>query len=261
MATPPPVDNTDLDALIAKLAAGGGGATSGKFTWTPPPGGAAYAGMAGSLFAGPAVPGRTRVAGLPETVDAVGFGARLSQLDPSQVEALQRQLYESGAYPDSYYGKNPKKIAWGQRDPDTVGILQQMAGLASFTGNLDQILGAKVDVGALAAKERAPLVIELPSQEDMTSVLKDTAADILGRDPTPQELARYSASFTARVKAYQGQRYAAGEAGGTVTQAPQAQAMAESFLQEQSPVEAGAQRMEKGLAALRQVFTGGGGGG
>ena len=260
MATPPvAADNTDLDALLA-LAMKGGAATGGKFQWTPPGSVMDYTKtgigrrLIGAGLTQPQVP-------LAETLDAATFGQRIAALDPSQVEAIQHQLYESGAYPNSYYGKNAKPVPWGQRDPDTVGILQQMAGLASFTGNLDQILSAKVDIGALSKTQRAPLVIELPAQEDMDRILKDSAMELLGRDPTPDELARYSSKFTSAVSAYQKGQYAAGEGGGTVTQAPSAQAAAESFLQQASPVEAGAQRIEKGLKALRTLFVGGGGGG
>lgn len=272
MATPTPAPTPTIDpaggnvgAQLAQIVAGlaaGGGAASGKFQWTPPKSAQAFDTKGTRLgqqlvnagLVSPAVP-------VAESLAAADFGVRIGQLDPSQVEALQHQLYESGAYPASYYGKNAKPVPWGQRDQDTVGLLQQMAGLATFTGNLDQILGAKVDIGAISKAQRAPLVIELPSQDDMTAVLKDSAMTLLGRDPTPDELARYSASFTERVKAYQTGQYAAGEAGGMVTQAPNAQNAAEAMLQQSSPVEAGAQRIEKGLSALRQLFTGGGGGG
>jgi hypothetical protein len=269
MATPAPtpptapvgLDTSGLDALIA-AAAKGQAAGTGKFTWTPPPIPQRTVTAFGTQIPGtpPVTLGPNPVFG-QQTVDVGGFGALISQLDPSQIEALQHQLYESGAYPASYYGKGAKPVPWGQRDPDTVQILQQMAGLASFTGNLDQILSAKVDIGALSRTQRAPLVIELPSQDDMTHVLRQSAMELLGRDPTPDELARYSSKFSDAVSAYQKQRYTAEEGGGTVTQAPSATSAAEQYLREQSPVEYGAQRIEKGLSALRQLFTGGGGGG
>jgi hypothetical protein len=272
MATPAPMPTTpaiqgediDLNALIAE-AKKNAPATGGKFTWTPPkstqgldPGttGIGRRLMSGGLLsAGERFPAAQPVA---ETVDALTFGQRVTKMDRSEIEQLQHQLYDAGAYSDAYYGKNPKKIPWGEKDPETMSLLQNMATLAAtFTGSLDSLMGAKADLGSIGATKRAPLVIELPSQDDMTAVLKDSAMELLGRDPTPDELARYSASFTERVKAYQTQQYAAGEAGGTVTQAPNAANAAEAMLQQSSPVEAGAQRIEKGLSALRQLFTGG----
>lgn len=275
MATPAPTipDPTsgNVGAQLSQIVAGltaAGGAASGKFTWTPPKSTQGFdpttTGVGRRLAAGGLLaPGQMfpSVQPLPDTIDAGTFGQRIAALDPSQVEALQRQLYESGAYPASYYGKNAKPVPWGQRDPDTVQILQQMAGLATFTGNLDQILGAKVDIGALSKTQRAPLVIELPAKDDLEHVLRQSAMELLGRDPTPDEMARYSSRFTEATSAYQKQRYAAEEGGGTVTQAPSATTAAESYLREQSPVEYGAQRIEKGLSSLRKLFTGGGGGG
>jgi hypothetical protein len=261
MATPAP--GTDIGSVVkqAIAEAQGNAATGGKFTWTPPESAGAFdirgTGIGASLAARGLIQTKLGI----QSVDVAGFGSLVSQFDPSQIEALQRQLFESGAYPASYYGKNAKPVPWGQRDPDTVQILQQMAGLATFTGNLDQILGAKVDIGALSRTQRAPLVIELPSEEDMAAVVRDSAMDELGRDASPEQVAAFARNFTARVKAYQEQKYAAGEGGGTVSQPPQAGTLAQEFLRESSPVEAGAQRIEKGLGELRKLFTGGGGGG
>jgi hypothetical protein len=263
-ASPPPppvqIDASGLDALIAR-AAGGGAVTGGKFTWTPPTAAAAIDVRGTGIGAQLAQRGLiTTTTPQPLSLSTVEFGARLSGLDPEQVRKLQEQLYASGAYPASYYGRGAKKIPFGQLDPDTAQILQQMAGLASFTGNLDQLLSAKVDIAELGEK-RAPLVIELPSQEDMDSVLRESASEILGRDPTPEELARYSSRFTSAIRSYREKKYGTEETGGTVTQPPSAEALAESFLRETSPVEAGAQRMERGLQSLRELFIGGGGGG
>jgi hypothetical protein len=198
---------------------------------------------------------------LPETMDLATFGQRVNALTPEQLTVLQQQMYAAGAYPASYYGRNAKPVPYGQLDQDTNGLLQQLGTLATFNGSLDRMLSAKVDIGAISKTQRAPNVIELPAPEDMAKVVRDTAMEELGRDATQQQVAAFSASFTAKVKAYQEQQYAAGEAGGTVTQSPSVQAAAEQYVRESSPVEAGAQRIEKGLKSLRELFTGGGGGG
>lgn len=256
-----------LSQIVAGLTAAGS-AASGKFTWTPPKSTQGFdpttTGIGRRLAAGGLLaPGQMfpSVQPLPDTIDSATFGQRITALDPSQVEALQRQLYDAGAYPDSYYGKNAKPIPWGQRDQDTIGLLMQMAGLATFSGSLDQMLQAKVDISQRGKVQRASLVIELPAKEDLDHILRATAADALGRDPTPDEETRYVSGFTSRISAYQKQRYAAEEGGGTVMQAPSATTAAEAFARETSPVEYGAQRIEKGLSALRNLFTGGGGGG
>lgn len=256
-----------LSQIVAGLTAAGS-AASGKFTWTPPKSTLGFdpttTGIGRRLAAGGLLaPGQMfpSVQPLPDTIDSATFGQRITALDPSQVEALQRQLYDAGAYPDSYYGKNAKPIPWGQRDQDTIGLLMQMAGLATFSGNLDQMLQAKVDISQRGKTHRAPLVIELPAKDDLEHVLRQSAMELLGRDPTPDEMARYSSRFTEATSAYQKQRYAAEEGGGTITQAPSATTAAESYLRQQSPVEYGAQRIEKGLSSLRKLFTGGGGGG
>jgi hypothetical protein len=201
----------------------------------------------------------------PQQLDANAAGRLLAGLSPEDFFQVQQQLYARGLFPDSYYGKTPRPVNWGQvGDNDTLSAFRSAASLAGFTGNLDQILQGGPSAQALLAggggggPTRAPLVIELPSAEDLGAVLRQSASKLLGRDPTPEELSAFVADFQADSSAYQREAYGKAASGGTLGQPPSAPTAAEGFLQERAPVEAGAQKLESGLGVLLKMFGGGG---
>jgi hypothetical protein len=244
-----------------------GFATSAKpqFSWTPPYDPSQYTPPPGSAIGGAAA--RLGVTPRPaaQQLDSNAAGRILGGLSPEQFFQVQQQLYTRGLYADSYYGKTPRPVNWGAvGDNDTLSAFRSAAILAGFTGNLDQILSGPPSAQALLAgqgggRARAPLVIELPSAEDLGAVLRQSASKLLGRDPTPAELSAFVADFQADSSAYQREAYGKATGGGTVNRPPSADTAAESFLKEKAPVEAGAQKMESGLGVLLRMFGGGGG--
>lgn len=253
----------EVQAIVDSL---GKGAASGTFAWTPPP-------AVGAVQVPSNLPLTSRVlGGLVATAPAGPYsldnvGPVLQGLDPTGLDQVRRQLYTSGLMPNSYYGARATPMPFGQPlDGDTAAAFQSAARLAVFTGNLDQLLSAKANIGGLGAQGpvKQPLVIELPSAEDLHAVLKESAMPLLGRDPTPQEMAEFTARFQKLSADYQRAAYAAGGSGlpggpgGTVKKPPSGTAAAEQYLKEKAPVEAGAQREENGLSILTKMFTGGG---
>jgi hypothetical protein len=267
MAAPAPVaiDTKSLDALIAQAAAGGA-AGSGNFAWTVPGTPSTLAlGTAGPVWA--RAPATLAATAKPGSFNLDNVGPVLQQMTGEQFTALQKQLYAIGAYPASYYGDRAKPVNFGKvGDLDTLQAFYAVAPYASRTGNLDQILAASTDISALGAQGpvKQPLVIELPSTDDLHAVLKAAAMPLIGRDPTPEEMDAFTARFQKLSADYQRSAYAAGGSGlpggpgGTVSKPPSGSAAAETFLQERAPVEAGAQKEENALGILFKMFGGGG---
>jgi hypothetical protein len=282
MGTPTPGGNlggqnalrglTGSGAISGPGAAGGAPAgtyATGNFTWTvpgtpaPPMTGIERRLTAGGLIA-PGTVGRTPA---PGSYNEFTVGSALQGMTPEQFKALQQQLYNIRAFPDAFYGRNARDINWGKvGDLDTLQAFRGVLPYAMMTGNLDQILGATAPPGALAGAAgpvKQPLVIELPSREDMDAVLRESAKGLLGRDPTPDQFAAFAADFSSRVANYQRQAYTAGGSGlpggpgGSVTKPPSGQAAAEEFLRKTAPTEVGAQKMEGGLGILLKMFGGG----
>jgi hypothetical protein len=242
-----------------------GFATSAKpqFSWTPPQPTVNVFGTNIPVQRGAIDPKKPQ--GGAQQLDFNSAGRILAGLSPEEFYQVQQQLYTRGLYSDSYYGKTPRPVNWGAvGDNDTLSAFRSAASLAGFTGNLDQILSGPPSAQALLAGQgggptRAPLVIELPSAEDLGAVLRQSASKLLGRDPTPAELSAFVADFQADSSAYQREAYGKATGGGTVNRPPSADTAAESFLKEKAPVEAGAQKMESGLGVLLRMFGGGGG--
>jgi hypothetical protein len=266
MAGPAPVnvDTSALDALIAQAAAGGA-VSSGNFTWTVP----AVPVPTTRVFGTDIPIGRVVTPGpkMPTSFNLDNVGPVLQGMSGEQFTMLQKQLYAIGAYPASYYGDRAKRVNFGKvGDLDTLQAFYAVAPYASRTGNLDQILAASTDISGLGAQgpTKQPLVIELPSSDDLHAVLKQAAMPLIGRDPTPQEMADFASRFQKLSADYQRSAYAAGGSGlpggpgGTVSKPPSGAAAAETFLEERAPVEAGAQRQENALGILVKMFGGGG---
>lgn len=255
-----------LDKLQGTSKTAAGAASLGNFAWTvpgqemvrPPAGGVTEAVLGRLGFAeAPAKPG---------SFNTDNVGAQLLNLGPQQVDQLRRQLYTSGLMQDKFYGARAQPMPFGQPlDGDTVSAFASAAQLATFTGSLDVLLSAKAPIGSLGAQGpvKQPLVIELPSETDLHAVLKESAMPLIGRDPTDKEMADFAKRFQSQSAAYQRAAYSAGGSGlpggpgGTVTKPPSGAAAAEEFLEQGAPVEAGAQRMEKGLTTLLKMFSGG----
>lgn len=232
-----------------------------RFKWTPP-------GRAPVAPPGTSIAIRMGNLGLtagPKQITKSDARKMLSGMSQEEFFALQQQLYGRGLYEAGYYSADPRPVSWGALgDPDTIQAFVTATTLADYTGDLDQILNGPIDPrlsGAGAGRggpTRPPLVIELPSAEDLGAVLKQSATKLLGRNPTPDELAAFVADFQSDSAAYQRESYGKAVSGGTVGQPPTASTAAETFLQEKAPVEAGAQKLEGGLGVLLRMFGGGG---
>jgi hypothetical protein len=254
-----------LSDLTADEDVGFVGTTKPQFSWTPPQPTVNVFGTNIPVQRGVIDPKKPQ--GGTQQLDSNSAGRILAGLSPEEFYQVQQQLYTRGLYADSYYGKTPRPVNWGAvGDNDTLSAFRSAASLAGFTGNLDQILNGVPSAQALLAgggggggPTRAPLVIELPSAEDLGAVLRQSASKLLGRDPTPAELSAFVADFQADSSAYQREAYGKTTGGGTVNRPPSADTAAESFLKEKAPVEAGAQKMESGLGVLLRMFGGGGG--
>lgn len=272
MATPPApkpapivVDTKGLDGLVKK-AQQSGGAGTGNFSWTIPGTPSTLdLGAKGPVWA--RAPATLAATAKPGSFNLDNVGVELQKMTGEQFTALQKQLYAIGAYPASYYGDRAKPVNFGKvGDLDTLQAFYAVAPYASRTGNLDQILSASMDVSTLGAQgpTKQPLVIELPSSDDLHAVLKAAAMPLIGRDPTPEEMDAFTARFQKLSADYQRSAYAAGGSGlpgglgGTVTKPPAGSAAAETFLQERAPTEAGAQKEENALGILVKMFSGGG---
>ncbi|MFY9588667.1 MAG: hypothetical protein WAT66_14580 [Actinomycetota bacterium] len=233
-----------------------------RFKWTPP-------GPAPIAPPGTSVAVRMQNLGLttgPKQITKSEARKMLSGMSQEDFFQLQQQLYGRGLYESAYYSGDPRPVSWGALgDPDTIQAFVTATNLADYTGDLDQILNGAIDSrlaggggGGRGGPTRAPLVIELPSAEDLGAVLKQSATKLLGRNPTSDELAAFVADFQSDSAAYQRESYGKAVSGGTVGQPPTASTAAETFLQEKAPVEAGAQKLEGGLGVLLRMFGGGG---
>lgn len=204
----------------------------------------------------------------------------LKNMSPDQRAKVQHQLYDAGWYKQAsaryYSAKDPKQPNYGAKkiDADTATAFNEAIGFAIQTRqSLDDVLGLDDGLRLLddARKEdaatRQPLVVQLTPEETIRSVARKLWMQEAGRDPTPAEVNRLLASYHGIETSAQQQAYAAGGSGlpggpgGTVVTPPSPQDYAEEQVGQVAPVEAGAQRMEQGLAALRKLFTGGSDGG
>jgi hypothetical protein len=261
--TPQTAGSQAYNDLVEDEPGGFVGSAKPQFSWTPPQPTVKVFGTNIPVQRGAIDPKKPQ--GGTQQLDSNSAGRILAGLSPEEFFQVQKQMYTAGLYDDSYYGPKAKPIAWGVvGDPETTQKFRTLTSLAGFTGNLDQLLNATSPKmmgggGGGGGPTRAPLVIELPSAEDLGAVLRQSASKLLGRDPTPAELSAFVADFQADSSAYQREAYGKATGGGTVNRPPNADTAAESFLKEKAPIEAGAQKMESGLGVLLRMFGGGGG--
>ena len=174
-----------------------------------------------------------------------------ASLSSQQVAQIQRKLVQAGLLDDDFVGN-----VW---DTATETAYKSLLSYANATG-LDKddalmayMAGQKMEIDPLTGKprarvgkggtKRAPLTIRYANPQDIASTANEVAKRRLGRAFKPEELQQFVSAYHGQEAAAQKAEYAVAETGGASTEAPTAQAAAETFAEQADPDQAFARRL------------------
>lgn len=194
------------------------------------------------------------------------------KLNPTELIALQKQLYDAGYYPDSFYGGN-KKPTFGNGDPDDPGYAAYVRAVKDASlhkATVAGTIGARAGSGAAKAADGSGAVkqgeiVTLTSPDDIKTIAEKTIPDLIGRKLNDAELAGLIGVFHAAEKAYYDKQYAAsgsglpGGPGGTVGAAPSLSSFAEQQAQKLHPEEYQRQQELNGIDTVMGAIRRGSG--
>jgi hypothetical protein len=179
-------------------------------------------------------------------------------LDPGQIEELQRDLQEIGLLKPGY-----RKRVWDAESVEAYAMLLAYANQNGLTR--DQAL-AKYKAGEMTVDPTEgpdPLVVREPNRLDVNAAIREASINMTGTGWDPRAIEAATNAYIAEVRRPQEQAYAmevarynaanGGEpaAGGTIVEPPSAQAFAEDYIRKQDPT--GVQA-EEGLGLLASIY-------
>lgn len=144
-----------------------------------------------------------------QTAPASEVLAQLHSLDPEELKKLQHDLWLAGILTGDENGVQtgvadvPTLTAYAQVLQTAVNYQRQGVDLP-----LDQLLADLVQAGAQAKKDESALSPQaMVGGEDLASALRSAAQALLGRDPTDEEIAKFTAGYhSAEQGAYGAER-------------------------------------------------------
>jgi hypothetical protein len=106
--------------------------------------------------------------------------------------------------------------------------------------------------------ERAPLITKVSHPEDLKAVANKTARQILGKSLSEDELAKFVSAYQGMQAAPQGAAYGMAETGGRITEAPEADVVAEAQIRQAHPTETFGNDLLDVYDRALKIFGGGG---
>jgi len=197
----------------------------------------------------------------------------LTIMSPDELQKLQRQMYDAGLYPDSYYNKGGPQIHYGALDDATISAYKTAA-MGAYRSNGQFTIQDVINRGAAAGYGQQqsqatikPLVITLTPADQIKGNAEAVAEKTIGHKLSDQQLQWLVDSFHAMEATAQQQEYQAGinpgtgdatmGSGGTITKSPTLDANYLAYmLRQQDPAEAQAQDTSNQLDVVNQMLHG-----
>lgn len=157
-----------------------------------------------------------------------------ASLPPETIARMQRDLARSGLLKGDYH--------IGVWDAASANAYEYLLGASNAAGDDETTTLARFLDSPLQEDKpkRDPLVIRQTHPNDLAAVADTVARRTIGRKLRPDEISRFVSAYQSAEAGAQQSAYDAQPGGGSVTDAPNAEAMAAQQIEASNPVEVGA---------------------